>query len=166
MRKPPVCLRRDAKERFAGAAFGKHISAAAKILVENAKEKWYIILRMGFCSERTVEMRVPNKKKQTGETMRMLFLVTQVGLCMVSALAVGGLLGYGADRLLGTLPWITILGLFLGIAAGFRSVWSLIARYTKDPAEEVKPVKDRKLAEAEEEFRRWKQERGKNDREQ
>ena len=62
-------------------------------------------------------MRDSRKKKQTGETMRMLFLVTQIGLCMMSAIAVGGLLGYGLDRLLGTLPILTIGGLLLGVAA-------------------------------------------------
>ena len=105
-------------------------------------------------------MRAPRKKKQTGETMRLLFLVTQVGLCMISALAVGGLLGYGLDRLFGTLPVLTIVGLFLGVAAGFRSVWTLLGGYTKEPEEAVAPKTDAKLLAAEEEFRRWKQERG------
>ncbi|MBR5711969.1 MAG: AtpZ/AtpI family protein [Lachnospiraceae bacterium] len=91
--------------------------------------------------------------------MRAIFLVTQIGLCMASALAVGGLLGYGADRLLKTLPVFTIIGLFLGIAAGFRSVWALVARYTKDPEEPVAPVKDPKMEAAEEEFRQWKNRR-------
>ncbi|MBQ6661657.1 MAG: AtpZ/AtpI family protein [Lachnospiraceae bacterium] len=105
-------------------------------------------------------MSDPRKKKQTGETLRMLFLVTQVGLCMASALAVGGLLGYGADRLFGTLPILTIVGLFLGMAAGFRSAWALVAKYTRDSQEPEKPVKDEKLAEAEKEFQRWKNSRG------
>lgn len=115
---------------------------------------------MGFFSERTDGMRAPRKKKQTGETMRLLFLVTQVGLCMISALAVGGLLGYGLDRLFGTLPVLTIVGLFLGVAAGFRSVWLLLSKYTKEPEEAEAPKADAKLLAAEEEFRRWKQERG------
>ena len=101
-------------------------------------------------------MRDQRKKKQTGETMRMLFLVTQIGLCMVSALAVGGLLGYGADRLFHTLPVLTIVGLFLGIAAGFRSTWALVERYAKDPEQPAPEAKDAKQAEAEAEFRRWK----------
>ena len=101
-------------------------------------------------------MRDQRKKKQTGETMRMLFLVTQIGLSMVCAVAVGGLLGYGLDRLLHTLPVITIIGLFLGVAAGFRSTWALVGRYTKDlEQKEAAPV-DRKQAEAEAEFRKWK----------
>lgn len=101
-------------------------------------------------------MRDQRKKKQTGETMRMLFLVTQIGLCMVSAIAVGGLLGYGLDRLIHSLPLFTIVGLFLGIAAGFRSTWALVGRYTKDPEPPVTEPADRKQAEAEAEFRRWK----------
>ena len=101
-------------------------------------------------------MRDQRKKKQTGETMRMLFLVTQIGLSMVCAVAVGGLLGYGADRLFHTLPVLTIIGLFLGVAAGFRSTWSLVGRYAKDPEPPVAAPVDEKLAEAEAEFRRWK----------
>ena len=101
-------------------------------------------------------MRDQRKKKQTGETMRLLFLVTQIGLCMVSALAVGGLLGYGADRLFHTLPVLTIIGLFLGIAAGFRSTWVLVAKYAKDPETPAAEPVDTKQAEAEAEFRRWK----------
>ena len=101
-------------------------------------------------------MRDQRKKKQTGETMRMLFLVTQIGLCMVCAVAVGGLLGYGLDRLLRTLPVLTIIGLFLGVAAGFRSTWTLVGRYAKDPEQAETPPFDAKQAEAEAEFRRWK----------
>ena len=102
-------------------------------------------------------MRDQRKKKQTGETMRMLFLVTQIGLCMISALAVGGLLGYGADRLFHASPVFTIIGLFVGIAAGFSSTWSLVRRYAEDPEQdEAKPV-DAKQAEADAEFLRWKQ---------
>ena len=101
-------------------------------------------------------MRDQRKKPQTGEMMRLLFLVTQIGLSMVCALAVGGLLGYGADRLFHTLPVLTIIGLFLGVAAGFRSTWMLVAKYAKDPAEEtVKPV-DTKQEAADAEFLRWK----------
>ena len=84
-------------------------------------------------------MRDSRKKKQTGETMRMLFLVTQIGLCMVSAIAVG---------------------LLLGVAAGFRSVWSLIARYAKDPEPPKTEPADAKQAEADAEFLRWKNRKG------
>lgn len=105
-------------------------------------------------------MRDRRGQKQTGETMRMLFLVTQIGLCMVSALAVGGLLGYGLDRLLGTLPVLTVIGLFLGIAAGFRSTWMLVGRYAKDPEPPAEKPTDAKQAEAEAEFQRWKNRKG------
>jgi len=101
-------------------------------------------------------MRDQRKKKQTGETMRMLFLVTQIGLSMICAVAVGGLLGYGLDWLLHTLPVFTIIGLFLGVAAGFRSTWSLVGRYAKDPEQTETAPADVRQAEAEAEFRRWK----------
>ena len=113
-------------------------------------------------------MRNPRKKKQTGETMRMLFLVTQVGLCMISAIAVGGLLGYGADRLFGTSPILFFVGFVLGIAAGFRSAWMLLRKYVKDPAEEpekteAEKLREEQLRQTEEEFRRWKEQKGNDD---
>lgn len=101
-------------------------------------------------------MRDRRKKTQTSETMRMLFLVTQIGLSMVCALAVGGLLGYGADRLFHTLPVFTIIGLFLGVAAGFRTTWQLVANYAKDPEPSAAAKADARQEEAEAEFRRWK----------
>jgi len=105
---------------------------------------------------------------RTGETLRMLFLVTQVGLCMLSAIAVGGLLGYGADRLAGTSPLLLIAGLVLGIAAGFRSVWTLLRKYVKNPAEAPEPSEEERLREeqlrrTEEEFLRWRTAREQRD---
>jgi len=40
----------------------------------------------------------------------------------VSAIVVGGLIGYAADALLGTLPWLLILFLLLGFVAGVLNV--------------------------------------------
>lgn len=41
---------------------------------------------------------------------------------------VGGALGWGLDKWLGTRPVFTILLLFLGFAAGVRETWKLIRR--------------------------------------
>lgn len=42
---------------------------------------------------------------------------------LVIATLVGAALGYGFDELLGSLPWMTILFLLLGFAAGIRNIF-------------------------------------------
>ncbi len=107
-------------------------------------------------------MQATNNKKQRKTIAKSLFLVTQLGLCMVAALAVGGVIGYLADRLLGTKPIFTILFLVLGMVAGYRSGWSMVSEYTKEPKEETAPARDPKLEEAEQEFRRWKEQQSRS----
>lgn len=41
---------------------------------------------------------------------------------LISGVIVGLLVGYGIDVWLGTLPWVMILCLFLGMAAGMRNM--------------------------------------------
>lgn len=45
--------------------------------------------------------------------------LAHVGMTLVVATAVGLGAGYWADRWLGSSPWLTLLGLGFGIAAGF-----------------------------------------------
>ena len=49
---------------------------------------------------------------------------------MVSAIVVGGLFGYLLDRWLHT-SWISVVGLFLGIAAGMIELIRTVLRDTK-----------------------------------
>ncbi len=46
----------------------------------------------------------------------------RIAVEMLAALAVGTGLGYMADRVLGTLPWFMVAGLFLGFAAGMKNM--------------------------------------------
>ena len=48
--------------------------------------------------------------------------LTSIGMTMVLATVLGLAGGYYADRWLGTAPWLMLLGLGLGIAAGFVSM--------------------------------------------
>ena len=45
--------------------------------------------------------------------------LSTVGITLVLATVIGLAGGYYADRWLGTTPWLTLIGLGLGIAAGF-----------------------------------------------
>ena len=49
--------------------------------------------------------------------------LSTVGITLVLATVIGLAAGYWADRWLGTSPWLTMLGLGLGIAAGFVSLF-------------------------------------------
>lgn len=48
-----------------------------------------------------------------------------MGVELVVATCLGGGLGYLADRKLDTLPWLSLLGVVLGIAAGIRNTLRL-----------------------------------------
>ena len=57
----------------------------------------------------------------TGEqsTWKALGELSSLGLAMVLATMIGLAGGYFADRWLRTSPWLTLIGLVFGIAAGF-----------------------------------------------
>jgi ATP synthase protein I len=60
--------------------------------------------------------REPSSWKALGE-------LASVGIALVVATVIGLAGGYYADRWLGTGPWLTLIGLLLGIAAGFVSLF-------------------------------------------
>ena len=55
-----------------------------------------------------------------------LALASRVGLELVAATVLGAGLGYGLDRWLGTGPWLVVVGVVLGAAAGFLAVYRLV----------------------------------------
>lgn len=61
----------------------------------------------------TAKRLVPN-----GESLRL----SSVGLQFGFSVLVGAAIGYGLDRLLGTAPWLMIILLGLGFAAGVMNI--------------------------------------------
>jgi len=59
---------------------------------------------------------------------RALGMLATVGLTFVVATAGATVAGYFADRWLGTAPWFTLIGLVLGVAAGFRDLFRSIKK--------------------------------------
>jgi ATP synthase protein I len=57
---------------------------------------------------------------------RALGALATVGLTFVVSTAGATLAGYFADRWLGSSPWLTLAGLAVGIAAGFRNLFRSI----------------------------------------
>lgn len=49
----------------------------------------------------------------------------RAGMELVTSIVAGALIGYGLDTWLGTKPWMLILFLFLGVGAGFMSVYRI-----------------------------------------
>ena len=62
---------------------------------------------------------------QSGEpsTWKALGELSSIGMALVAATVIGLGAGYYADRWLGTKPWLTVIGLVLGIAAGFVNLF-------------------------------------------
>ena len=55
--------------------------------------------------------------------IRMVGVLSTVGLTMVFATVIGLYIGLKLDEWLGTAPWLTAVFLFLGIAAGFKNLF-------------------------------------------
>ena len=64
--------------------------------------------------------------------------VASIGMTMVAATVIGLGAGYYGDRWLGTSPWLTLLGLLFGIAAGFVNLFRSVkaAERTLDDADD------------------------------
>ena len=60
--------------------------------------------------------------------LRMLGLLSLVGLTPVFTTVVGFFIGYELDKWLGTSPWLTGIFLLLGIITGFRDVYRYIKK--------------------------------------
>jgi ATP synthase protein I len=65
-----------------------------------------------------------------GGTRSILNLMT-VGTTLVGCIVVGYLLGGFLDRKLGTSPWLVVVGVLLGTAAGFVGLFRMVSRNLK-----------------------------------
>jgi F0F1-type ATP synthase assembly protein I len=67
------------------------------------------------------------------ENIRLIGQLSTVGLSFVLAIVMGFGGGYLLDGWLGTSPWLTFLGFFVGIAAGVVNVYRVMQLATKKP---------------------------------
>jgi ATP synthase protein I len=70
--------------------------------------------------------------KETKRTVIQMASVSSIGIALVVAIFGSFFLGRWLDRELGTEPYLALLFLLIGIAAGFRNVYVLIKRYLKN----------------------------------
>ena len=75
---------------------------------------------------------------------------TRYAMEIAVATVVGGAMGWQLDRWLGTKPWLAILFLLLGLAAGFINLFRAVNRETalmeQEQAEKAKAVSDSKTS--------------------
>ncbi|OLD38009.1 MAG: hypothetical protein AUI57_08780 [Candidatus Rokubacteria bacterium 13_1_40CM_2_68_8] len=65
-------------------------------------------------------------------TWKALGELSSIGLTLVVATVIGLVGGYYADRWLGTTPWLLLLGLVLGIVAGFVNLVRSVKRAERE----------------------------------
>jgi ATP synthase protein I len=63
---------------------------------------------------------------------RALGELSTVGMTLVLATVIGLAGGYYLDKWLGTSPWLTLIGLGFGIAAGFVNLFRTVNRAGRD----------------------------------
>ena len=68
---------------------------------------------------------VDKKTDRNGDAspVRQLWRASMIGIHIVTSTFVGLAMGYWLDRLFGSEPWLTIIFLLIGIAAGFRDLF-------------------------------------------
>jgi ATP synthase protein I len=70
-----------------------------------------------------------NDKK---ELFRNLAMVSSMGISVAMAIAIGVWLGLTLDRWFGTKPWFFFIFLFIGIAAGFKNIYVIARRESRN----------------------------------
>ncbi len=66
---------------------------------------------------------------EPGRGAAYLTLFTEIGFILLVTTLAGVGIGYWADTTFGTIPLFVLIGLFIGMGAGARAVWSLISRF-------------------------------------
>ena len=65
-------------------------------------------------------------------TLQLIGQLSTIGLSFVFALVIGFAAGYWIDGQLGTSPWLSFVGFFLGLAAGVLNVYRVMQLADKD----------------------------------
>jgi len=74
-------------------------------------------------------------KRETRRYIRELAYYSSLGLQVALSIFIGLAIGVYLDRRFDFYPWLTLVFLGLGIAAGFRNIWLAISKSGKSPQE-------------------------------
>ncbi len=75
--------------------------------------------------------------------IRMLGVLSTVGMVMVFSTVIGLFIGIKLDRWLGTSPWLTVVFFLLGLFAGFRNLFQYV-KHSQETLDENDNDKDNK----------------------
>ncbi|OSM06201.1 putative transmembrane protein [Magnetofaba australis IT-1] len=81
-------------------------------------------------SARSKSAPIPQTRPPSGIAIGM-----RLGVEMVSATVVGGVIGYVLDYWFGTKPWLFLLWFLLGVIAGFRNLVRAADRMSDKPSD-------------------------------
>jgi ATP synthase protein I len=70
-------------------------------------------------------------KRETRRAIRELAYYASLGMQVAFSIFIGLFLGLYADRRMGTTPWLTLIGLGMGIVAGYRNIGLAIKKSRK-----------------------------------
>jgi len=79
--------------------------------------------------------------KETKKTLIQFAYASSIGIAMVIAVFGCLYLGFYLDKRLGTGPVLTLLFLIIGVAAGFRNIYTLLKNYFADEEPVIKSIK-------------------------
>lgn len=62
-------------------------------------------------------------------SFRGLSQLASMGISMVASTFIGLFIGIYLDKYFGTTPWLTVIFLIFGIAAGFKNIYAVVKKY-------------------------------------
>lgn len=71
-------------------------------------------------------------KKEDKALYKKLYSVSTAGIFMVVATLIGYFLGLKLDQWFGTDPWLTLVFLLFGVAAGFKNLIGIAIKESKE----------------------------------
>ncbi len=78
-----------------------------------------------------VDTSILPMKRETRRAIRELAYYSSLGLQVALSIFIGLFLGLYFDRRLGITPWLTLIGLGMGIVAGYRNIGLAIKKSRK-----------------------------------
>ncbi len=73
----------------------------------------------------------PPKSGSMADAFRTIGALSTVGISFVLAVGLGALIGYYLDKWFGTSPWLFLLFILFGLAAGILNVYRTADRFLK-----------------------------------
>jgi ATP synthase protein I len=93
-------------------------------------------------SDRPIQVGPMFFSRKKNKHFQSLGLASMMGIHLVSGVIVGMVMGFYLDKFFGTKPWLMLIFLILGIAAGYKNMFREMQRIQKKEAEADAPDDD------------------------